>query len=169
MSGLSPDEKRARDFAVRAHDKQMYGEDPYVVHLTAVHRVLVEGGYVGPILQAGWLHDVLEDTPTSPEELRAEFGDEVHDLVWAVTGVGKNRKERVASAYAKIRALLPNQCGAHLKLADRVANVERCVAYGNASLLSMYQKEMPSFELALLGIGDPRFWSRLRRVMRGAT
>lgn len=160
---LSPDEEQAKDFAVRKHGAQKYGDRPYVVHLAAVRRVLVEAGYVGSILQAAWLHDVLEDTPTTAEELRASFGEDVFQLVWAVTGVGKNRKERVAAAYEKIRALLPYQGGGHLKLADRIANVEACVATGNASLLSMYQKEMPSFEKALLGIGDSRLWDRLRR------
>jgi guanosine-3',5'-bis(diphosphate) 3'-pyrophosphohydrolase len=163
---LSSDEERARDFAARRHGSQRYGDHPYLVHLAAVHRVIVEGGYVSRhLLQAAWLHDVLEDTPTTAEELRAEFGEDVFRLVWAVTGVGANRKERMAAAYEKIRALLPYHGAAHLKLADRIANVESCVATGNASLLAMYRKEMPAFEKALLGLGDPKLWDRLRRAL----
>ena len=53
----------AEAFAVAAHGDQRYAGGPYRDHLAAVVRVLREYGYDGPYEAAGWLHDVVEDTP----------------------------------------------------------------------------------------------------------
>lgn len=59
---------------------------PYIVHPEGVARIL-ERRYPENIdlIAAGWLHDTLEDTPTTPEELEAHFGTEVRRLVESVT------------------------------------------------------------------------------------
>ncbi len=148
-------EREARRFAEERHADQRYGVRPYVVHLEAVRGVLQDFRYGGELGIAAWLHDVVEDTPTSREEIASRFGDEVASLVWAVTGIGRNRKERCASAYEKIRA---HPAAATLKLADRIANVE--ASRGSHQLL-MYRAEWPSFREALSGLGDERMWRRL--------
>ena len=56
------------------------------------------------VVAAAWLHDTIEDTSVTREDIVAHFGDEVAALVWAVTGEGATRSERNQSAYAKIRA-----------------------------------------------------------------
>jgi (p)ppGpp synthase/HD superfamily hydrolase len=155
------DEDRARDFAVLAHGGQKYGTHPYGVHLAAVRKVLADFGHAGALAVAAWLHDTVEDTSATREQIEAEFGPEVAALVWAVTGVGQNRKERVADAYAKMRAL-PEAIT--LKLADRIANSEAS-AKDNPKLLAMYRSELPTFEAALMPHGDPRMWERLRRAL----
>lgn len=154
-----PLEQAARRFAEERHGGQQYGDRPYVVHLEAVRAVLHDFGHDGEIAAAAWLHDVVEDTPTTREEVAERFGDEVASLVWAVTGVGSNRKERCASAYAKIRAF---PAAATLKLADRIANVE--ASLGSPRLV-MYRAEWPAFREALSGLGDDRMWSRLTAHM----
>lgn len=148
-------EQEARRFAEERHGDQLYGDRPYTVHLEAVRAVLRDFGHDGAIAAAAWLHDVVEDTPTTREEVAERFGEEVASLVWAVTGVGRNRKERCASAYEKIRAL---PAAATLKLADRIANVE--ASLGSPRIV-MYRAEWPSFREALSGLGDERMWSRL--------
>ena len=77
---------RARQFALEAHGGQKYGEHPYVFHLDQVESVLREFGHESEILRAAaQLHDVLEDTSVSHEELGREFPAEVFDIVVAVT------------------------------------------------------------------------------------
>jgi guanosine-3',5'-bis(diphosphate) 3'-pyrophosphohydrolase len=171
---MNPREERAKEFAIKAHGEQKYGDEPYVVHLEAVRKVLADFGIPsrseaeasgtekgGDVAVAAWLHDVVEDTSVTREEIEKEFGADVSALVWAVTGVGKNRKERSQSAYLKMQAL---PAAVTLKLADRIANCEAS-ARNNPSLLSMYRNELPDFAAALAGLGEPAMWTRLRRVL----
>ncbi len=161
---LDPD-RVAREYAMRQHEGQLYGEAPYTVHLEAVREVLrwagVEDGQ--PLAIAAWLHDAVEDTNATREEVAAQFGDDVASLVWAVTGVGANRKERNENAYAKIR-VCPD--AATLKLADRIANVEASANVPDK--LAMYRKEWPAFRHALEGLGLPSLWKRLEKAIEGA-
>ena len=158
---MTADEERARAFAIAAHGDQRYGSDPYVVHLTAVRQVLRDFGYDRDLALAAWLHDTVEDAEVTVEQLEHEFGPRVAALVWAVTGVGQSRKERSASAYAKMRAL-PD--AVTLKLADRIANSEAS-ARNSPRLLAMYREELAGFTEALGEYGDAAMWERLRRAL----
>jgi (p)ppGpp synthase/HD superfamily hydrolase len=153
-------EAEARQFAVERHGAQQYGERPYVVHLEAVRAVLRDFGHEGPLAVAAWLHDVVEDTATTRDEVERRFGPEVAALVWAVTGVGADRKARNASAYAKIQQ---HPAAATLKLADRIANVEASATV--PAKLEKYRSEWHGFATALSGLGDARMWPRLRRAL----
>ena len=159
---LSAQESIACEFATKKHELQRYGEQPYTVHLQAVRNILQWAGVENdhPLAIAAWLHDTLEDTNTTHDEITARFGEEVTALVWAVTGVGANRKERNAHAYAKMRA---HPSAITLKLADRIANVEASATVPDK--LAMYQKEWPSFRDALAGHGPPALWQRLREAL----
>ncbi|MFF2087464.1 HD domain-containing protein [Nocardia sp. NPDC058176] len=153
----------ARKFAVEAHGEQRYGEYPYIRHLAAVRGVLDDFGYDGDLGSAAWLHDVIEDTPVTAEEVETRFGRAVLDLVWAVTGVGPDRKARNLDAYAKIVAHPP---AVILKLADRTANAE--ASPPGSSWMGMYRTEHPTFKAHLGGLlaGDPTvaaMWERLER------
>ena len=155
---ISPREDQAREFAQKAHGDQKYGDQPYVVHLAAVRTALAEFGFTGDLLVAAWLHDVLEDTKTRYVELDRAFGLDVAMLVVAVTGYGKNRKERNANVYEKLRM---GPRAIPLKLADRIANMRQCVKDKNASLLAMYQGEYREFRDALHNVPTgvmPRSW-----------
>jgi (p)ppGpp synthase/HD superfamily hydrolase len=156
----TPEEDKARAFAVAAHAEQKYGEVPYVTHLQAVHAVLVDFGYTAPFTVAAWLHDVVEDTPVTRDEIEAAFGNEVAELVWAVTGVGETRPERVHAAYEKIKK---HPDAAVLKLADRIANSEASRDYPKK--LALYRGEHASFKENLGTLGDPRMWARLERAL----
>ena len=64
--------QKAKEFAVKAHGQQMYGDKPYVVHLEHVHEVMKQHRHNSSAIlvqMAGWLHDVLEDTATTKTEL----------------------------------------------------------------------------------------------------
>lgn len=110
----------ARDFAIQAHGDQMYGEEPYIVHLDAVAAIVAGWGFTGTLEVAAWLHDTLEDTEVTRDHLVAAFGERVAQIVEAVTGEGVTRPQRMASIYAKVQA---DGSAAVVKLADRIANL----------------------------------------------
>lgn len=160
-----PDVKEAEAFAVRAHAAQKYGDGPYEIHLRHAVRVLEEEGLSqSPVLQAAtWLHDTVEDTNTSLEEIDIRFGAEVKDIVWRVTDEpGANRKERKLKTYPKIQG---HRGATIVKLCDRIANVE--ASKTNPSKLDMYLKEYPDFRTHLFipGLADA-LWARLDRALK---
>lgn len=120
---------KAYDFAERAHQGQlrMSGE-PYFTHPCHVAEVLVDLNFDSATIVAALLHDVLEDTEVTDEQMRNEFGEEVLSLVEGVTKLDKlqfkNAEDEQAEnlrkmffAMAKdIRVLI-------IKLADRLHNM----------------------------------------------
>ena len=115
----------AIEVARSAHEGLLYGDLPYMAHLEWVVGVLRWFGKEDRLVVAGYLHDVLEDTPVSQPFLQTHFGDEVVSLVWAVTGQGPTRKDRNRDAYRKIRQLhseRPDLDPTSLKLGDRIAS-----------------------------------------------
>jgi len=134
-------DKGAEMFAREAHSGQMYGDKPYVdSHVTDVVTILREFGMDEFYIAAGWLHDVVEDTEVSKEEIDLKFGPRVGKLVWACTGIGPNRKARNQTIYEKIAAY-PD--AAIVKVADRIANVEHSDPDSNHR--QMYLKERDAF------------------------
>ncbi|WP_336083558.1 HD domain-containing protein [Nocardia sp. SSK8] len=163
FGSVAQQEAEAREFARAAHGDQKYGQAPYLTHLAAVRGVLADFGYDGPHGTAAWLHDVIEDTPVTAEEVESRFGRAVLDLVWAVTGIGPDRKARNLNAYEKIAAHPP---AVILKLADRTANAE--ASPPDSSWMGMYRTEHALFKAHLgdLLADDPtvaRMWARLER------
>lgn len=107
-------------FAYERHGDQRYAGQPYSYHLDRVDEELCRFGHFAPPCRAAaFLHDVLEDTTTTREELRERFGSTVEGLVWSCTGIGENRKARNADIATKIMAF---PLGAPVKTADRLVN-----------------------------------------------
>lgn len=144
MNGLI---NKAREFATKAHGDQKYGKElPYAYHLEQVVLVARRYGLHEDVQVAAWLHDTLEDTDVTFEELMKEFGVTVFDLVNAVTNeAGANRKERHAKTYPKIRR---DPSAVALKLCDRIANVSFSIER-NDKIMELYVKEHDSFVAAL--------------------
>lgn len=137
----------AISLAVRAHHGQTYADKPYVGHLASVvNNLHLFGIQSEPMIAAAWLHDSVEDTSVTIEDVKRTCGNAVAELVYAVTNEpGKNRKERNARTYPKILAV-PGAVA--IKLADRIANVESCWATRDSKLF-MYQREYRDFRNAL--------------------
>ncbi len=114
-------------FAAQKHSRQRRKDSdatPYINHPIAVAEVLARVGGVSDlaILQAAILHDTIEDTPTTPQELDEHFGQEVRLLVQEVTddkSLPKHERKRLQIEYA------PNlSAGAkQIKLADKICNL----------------------------------------------
>jgi (p)ppGpp synthase/HD superfamily hydrolase len=130
--------EKAKTFAIEKHGSQKYGAEPYSFHLAMVSD-LVKANHGSPEqIAAAWLHDTVEDTPTTRSEVEREFGAEVASMVWALTGEGENRQERIEDAVRKIS----DTPGAGLiKLADRYANVTACIDDGLTKYLAWYVSE----------------------------
>jgi (p)ppGpp synthase/HD superfamily hydrolase len=141
------------------HKGQMYGEESYVVgHLAEVAEVLETFGFTDSIWKArGWLHDVVEDTNTSINEIREKFGDDVAWPVWACSGFGRNRKERNADIYRKLDIF--GREAAILKVADRIANCE------SGAKNEMYRKELPEFAKHTKHHVPAVMWERLELAL----
>lgn len=157
----------AERFARKAHGSQQYGDHPYCVHLKDVVDVLCEFDleHDPELLCAAYLHDCLEDTSISEDEIRQRFGNAVADLVEGVTDEpGAHRYNRKAATYPKVRRD-PRRVA--LKLADRIANIRRC-AGSNARLFKMYRQEHPVFHAALYKNGEyQQMWAELAQLVRG--
>ncbi|MHA7264137.1 RelA/SpoT family protein [Arthrobacter sp. TMN-37] len=118
--------QRAYLVAERSHEGQMRKSgDPYITHPVAVATILAELGMSGTTLAAALLHDTVEDTSCTLDDLRRDFGDEVAMLVDGVTKLDKvsfgdaahaETVRKMVVAMAKdIRVLV-------IKLADRLHN-----------------------------------------------
>jgi (p)ppGpp synthase/HD superfamily hydrolase len=83
--------RTAEDFARRAHgdQKRKFTGVPYWHHLQAVSRTLMQYGATPDVVAAGWLHDTLEDTATTYQELCLSFGHVIANLVVEVTDVSR--------------------------------------------------------------------------------
>lgn len=125
------DMQRVRDayaLAVEAHREQRRKTgEPYIIHPIAVARIVAEELELGanPVI-AAFLHDVVEDTDYTIEDIRERFGDDVAFLVGVVTKQKKDKYEKskqvdnyrqiLASVQYDVRAIL-------IKLADRLHNM----------------------------------------------
>lgn len=138
-----------RQYAIRAHGSQKYGNEPYVVHLDEVAEIVGSEPFASTV---AYLHDVLEDTEVTRNELAEAFGRDVAEAVSYVTDPGgRNRKERKAELNRRLAALDPRELPARaalvVKAGDRLANVRRC-AEGGDSKLRMYRREHEAFRAA---------------------
>lgn len=156
---------KARNFAIQAHHGQKYGQvHPYEYHLDAVVSLLLSVGYDEPtILMAAYLHDVLEDTAATSEDLRiAGFPEDViRGVQFCTDEPGLNRKDRKSKTYARVK-VSKDPIGVVVKFADRIANMQEGAA-NNPKLFAMYQRESEHFLDAYLPEGglDDRFQALL--------
>ncbi len=77
---------RAYKAAEKAHkDQKRASGEPYLNHCLAVAAILIEMGLPADVITAGLIHDIVEDTPTTLDDIRRDFGDIVANLVDGVT------------------------------------------------------------------------------------
>ncbi len=136
--------KKAYAFAEDAHrgQKRISGED-FFIHPLNVARILSEMKLDSPTIAAGFLHDVLDDTKTTVDDIEREFGKEISFLVQGVSKLGKLRypKEELEIKSIEVRVKNPIDLRAEnlrkmffamgedlrvvlIKLADRLHNIE---------------------------------------------
>ena len=120
---------RAYHYAEEAHSGQKRASgEAYFIHPCAVAQILMELGLDSATVAAAFLHDVIEDTPVTEEDIAAEFGEEILELVSGVTKldkiVFKSREEEEAENFRKIFVAMAKDIRVIIiKLADRLHNM----------------------------------------------
>lgn len=121
--------EKAYKFAKKTHDGQFrVSGEPYIIHPVEVAKILTTLHVDCHTIIAAFLHDVLEDTDTSPETIRELFGDDVLTLVQGVTKLGKlkfkSKEERQAENFRRLFIAMAKDIRViFLKLADRLHNM----------------------------------------------
>ena len=121
--------RKAWEFCVKHHEGQMRASgEPYIIHPLEVAEVLAEMKMDATAIAAGLLHDAVEDTPATSEEIEAGFGDQVAHIVEGVTKIDKiqfaNREDRQAENVRKmLLAMVSDVRVVLIKLADRLHNM----------------------------------------------
>lgn len=151
--------KRARELATEAHAGQRWGRHPYTRHLSLVATAAAANVQGLPVpldvlVAAAWLHDVLEDTDASLEDVERACGEPVAEIVGFCTdvisgGAEETRAEIKERTYALWREGYPDPVpgGVYVKLCDRFVNVH----FANISLAKRYAQEHVAFMSALRG------------------
>lgn len=121
--------EKAYDFAKSAHEGQTRKSgEPYFVHVFTTAKNLADLNMDGKIVAAGFLHDVLEDTSVTEEEMRNNFGDEITNLVLGVTKLGTVKYKGVERNVENLRkffvSIAEDLRVIVIKLADRLHNIE---------------------------------------------
>ncbi len=121
--------RRAHAFSARVHrgQERLSGE-PYLIHPLAVGLILAEQGLDATSIAVGLLHDVLEDTHASADEVEDEFGADVASLVEGVTKISQiaftTREQEQAENFRKLLLAMVEDIRVLLvKLADRLHNM----------------------------------------------
>ncbi len=121
--------RRAYDFSARAHEGQVRRSgEPYLQHPLAVAKVLATLKLDVSAIVAGLLHDTVEDTVCTREQIEAEFGKDIARLVDGVTKIGqipfKSYEEKQAENFRKMLISMADDIRVILiKLADRLHNM----------------------------------------------
>lgn len=173
----SPDlYQRAIRFAAEAHrGQQVPGTElPYLLHLanvcmevlTALAQPSAGGRDADLAMQCALLHDTLEDTAVTYEELRTRFGQAVADGVQALTKDERlpDKRRQMLDSLRRIRSQSPEI--AMVKLADRITNLQPAPAHWSAAKRRAYREEARLI-LEQLGGVDPYLEARLAGKVAG--
>ncbi len=160
--------ERAKDYATMAHQRidqrRKYSKQPYEVHLQAVATLVAGVTDDEEAIAAAWLHDTVEDTPATLEDIEENFGQSVAELVEELTDVSKpsdgNRAKRKALDRSYLAQASPR--AKTVKLADLIDNC-RDIARHDKRFAKVYLVEMGAL-LEVLGDGDEKLYQQASRL-----
>lgn len=161
--------RRARVYATEMHERinqrRKYTQAPYAVHLKSVADLVATVSGDPEMIAAAWLHDTVEDTPATFEDLEREFGDRVMQLVMQLTDVSRpgdgNRSVRKEIDRRHLAAASPG--GKTIKLADIIDNT-RDISRHDPRFARVYLPEMQLL-LEVLTEGDDRLFRKARDII----
>ncbi|HET9575208.1 MAG TPA: bifunctional (p)ppGpp synthetase/guanosine-3',5'-bis(diphosphate) 3'-pyrophosphohydrolase [Nitrospira sp.] len=153
--------RKAYEFSAKAHQGQRRRSgEPYLQHPIAVAGVLTSLKTDVTAIVAALLHDTLEDTLATPEELEKEFGKDVVHLVDGVTKIGKitfkSHEEKQAENFRKMLLSMADDIRVVLiKLADRLHNMRTLEHLGSAKRQAIAEETLEIYAPLAnrLGIG----------------
>jgi len=164
--------QRASKYATQVHTQvgqlRKYTQQPYQVHLKAVAQMVAEVTDDEEMIAAAWLHDTVEDTEATFQDIELEFGTEVADLVSQLTDVSKtadgNRAVRKAIDRAHLAQASPR--AKTIKLADLIDNC-RDITRNDENFARVFVTEMAAL-LEVLDGGDVILYKRAHKTLRAS-
>jgi len=161
---------KARALAVRAHgeigQKRKYTGEPYIVHPAAVALKVASVSDDPHLIAAAWLHDTVEDTPVTLEDIRREFGERVCDLVENLTDVStsKDGNRRVRKELDRRHTATGSPGAKTVKLADLIHNAKSILLAGDGFAF-VFMPEMKRL-LEVLKEGDATLQQEASELVR---
>ncbi|MCU7844373.1 MAG: HD domain-containing protein [Candidatus Thiodiazotropha sp. (ex Monitilora ramsayi)] len=159
----------AIEYATQAHaridQRRKYSNQPYDVHLKAVANLVREVAGDKHMIAAAWLHDTVEDTPATVQDIEREFGSDVAKLVSELTDISRpsdgNRairkqidRQHIAKASSRAKTV---------KLADLIDNCRDICSHDNR-FAKVFLVEMEAL-LSVLQEGDETLYKRAWKVL----
>lgn len=161
-------ERKAMIFAYKKHSevnhKRKYSGKHYIVHPAAVADLVRNVPHTPQMLAAAWLHDTVEDTKATLEQVREQLGHEVYLLVKMLTDISKpedgNRKTRKEMDRQHLAKATPE--AKTVKLADLIHNSQSIIEK-DPGFARVYLQEMRDL-LEVLKEGDTTLWNRAWKI-----
>lgn len=168
---MGPIEAKARKYAEHCHSStnHFYDDHPYTFHLQMVrdaakrfiHLIPVE--YQDIVLAGCWVHDTIEDTRQTYNDVKSNTTEEVAEIAYALTNEkGKNRTERANEKY--YIGIKSTPFAVFVKLCDRIANIEYSKMKGG-KMISLYKKENINFEKKLYSPLYEEMFAYIRKTL----
>jgi len=167
---------KALEYATEKHNQpsecQRYGNKPYDFHLKMVVDFIIKYKYLLPddvhedVISAGYLHDTVEDTDTTPKNLKYLFNDRIAQIVYRVSNErGWSKKEELFKTLPKIWEC---ELSTYVKMCDRMANgtnSKNGKSDKSKRMFKRYTEEYPIFRYALkvTGVYD-EMWVELDKI-----
>jgi (p)ppGpp synthase/HD superfamily hydrolase len=145
MIELTPErilESKAKRFAIKAHGEQGYGDSgkPYSYHLEQVVanvKLRMKGDpLLSTYIAVAWLHDTIEDTGATFQDIEREFG---MAIAYSVLRLTKMEGEDYTTY---IESCIANAVAREVKICDTMANLTESFTTGNAKGLAKYPKQL---------------------------
>jgi hypothetical protein len=159
---------RARSYATEAHQRidhrRKYNDEPYHVHLSAVAKLVASVTDDEEMVAAAWLHDTVEDTEATLEDIEASFGRPVAELVEELTDVSRpgDGNRSVRKAIDRRHLAQASKRAKTVKLADLIDNCKDITRH-DPRFARIYLSEMDGL-LDVLQEGDTRLLKRARKL-----
>lgn len=150
--------------------KRKYTDEPYIVHPAEVVQILKTAGVTDPnMLAAAWLHDVIEDTAVTRQDVLSVFGPVVMTLVWQLTDVS-TREDGNRAARKELDRFHTEQAhpeAKSVKLADLISNTRSIVTH-DPRFAAVYLKEKTLLLEVLRDCSHPVLWEQANELLEKA-
>lgn len=162
-------EERAQRYATKAHaaaeQRRKYTDEPYIVHPAAVVELVRSVSHDEEMLAAAWLHDTVEDTPGTLDDIKARFGSRIASLVAMLTNSGElPGQNRTARKIAHFHHTANASSDAKtIKLADIIDNTRSIVQFDpHFARIYLVEKRV---QISLLTEGNRTLWQLASQII----
>ncbi|MDB2315472.1 HD domain-containing protein [bacterium] len=160
--------EKAKLFATKAHEGQVrkYTGEPYIIHPIEVSEIVERYNGSKEMIAAALLHDVVEDTDVTIEEIRNEFGNSVAMLVDDLTDVSKKEdgNRAVRKAMDREHTAKASAAAMVVKAADMISN-GKDIKVNDPHFAKVYLKEMKALLNVMFKIKEMEIYKEAKGVV----